>query len=70
MKYHNGSIPPTEPLLDWRPIAKFLGLHERAFWRHVHEDKIPFYKLNKRVLRFRLSEVESWLSRRKIISVK
>lgn len=51
----------TDQLTDWKPVADKLKLKQRAFWRAVHEDGLPYYKLNGRVLRFRWSEVERWL---------
>jgi excisionase family DNA binding protein len=50
-----------EPLVTWKLIANRLNLQERAFWRLVHEQGLPHYRLNGRVIRFRWSEVEQWL---------
>jgi len=51
--------------VDWKPIAKRLGLRERAFWRFVHEAGLPCYQLNARVIRFRWPDVEQWLCDRR-----
>ena len=63
-------MPPAPPqtedkLTDWKPIAQRLQLQERAFWKLVHEQGLPGYKLNARVWRFRMSEVHDWLINRK-----
>lgn len=52
-----------EPLVTWEPVAELVRLKERAFWDAVKELGIPHYKLNARVIRFRLSEVERWLEK-------
>jgi len=52
-----------EPLLPWKPIAERLQLQEGAFWRLVHDQGLPHYRLNSRVIRFRWSECEQWLER-------
>jgi len=54
-------VNQLDALVDWRPIAAWLGLRERAFWRFVHEAGLPHYRLNSRVIRFRRSECEQWL---------
>ena len=55
-----GTLDP-EALEPWQPIAKRLQLQERAFWRLVHEQGLPHYRLNGRVIRFRWTECEQWL---------
>ena len=57
-------VPPIntpEPLITWEPIAEALQMKERAFWKLVHEQGLPHYRLNGRVIRFRWSECERWL---------
>jgi len=51
----------TGTLEPWQPIAERLQLKERAFWKLVHEQGLPHYRLNGRVIRFRWSECEQWL---------
>lgn len=51
-----------DALVAWRPIAVHLGLRERAFWRLVREAGLPHFKINARVIRFRLADVEAWLT--------
>ena len=52
-----------ESLVTWKSVAERFQLQERAFWRLVHEQGLPHYRLNGRVIRFRLSECEQWLER-------
>jgi predicted DNA-binding transcriptional regulator AlpA len=51
----------TEPLVSWQPVAALFRLKQRAFWDAVKNLEIPHYRLNSRVIRFRISEVEKWL---------
>jgi excisionase family DNA binding protein len=62
---HQSAAPDIDPLLTWAPIAERLKLKERAFWHAVHNGGLPFCRINSRVLRFRWSEVEQWLSARR-----
>jgi len=39
-----------------------LEVRERAFWKLVHERGLPHFRLNARLIRFRVSDVQSWLS--------
>lgn len=57
---------PSDELVDWKPVAKRLGLKERAFWDALYKQGIPHYRINSRVLRFKMSEVEEWLESRRI----
>jgi predicted DNA-binding transcriptional regulator AlpA len=60
------NAPTADTLTDSQPIKALLGIKsERAFWRQVHDSGIPHYALNKRVIRFRVSEVEQWLTERR-----
>lgn len=51
----------AEETVTWQTVAKLLKIKERAFWKLVHEQGLPTFRLNARVFRFRLSAVESWL---------
>ena len=56
----------TTNLTDHRPVKALVGLtSDKAFWSLVHAHGLPCYKLNQRVIRFRMSEVEQWLAERK-----
>ena len=50
-----------EPFVDVKAVAEFLGSSERHVRELVYRRAIPFYKVG-RLLRFRLSEVEAWVS--------
>lgn len=60
----HAELNPTD-LVDWRPIAAKLKVKERAFWRIVHEGGLPVYRINSRVLRFKIADVDQWLSARR-----
>ena len=42
-------------------IAAYLGIAEKTVRKWVLNREIPFYKI-KKVIRFRLSEIEQWVS--------
>jgi len=48
--------------LTIKELAVYLKLAENTIRRWVRNGEIPHHKIN-RVIRFRLSEVESWLDR-------
>jgi excisionase family DNA binding protein len=52
-------------LVRWPAVAKRLEVGERALWRLVRDHALPVYRLNARVIRFRLSEIDSWLGARR-----
>lgn len=55
----------AESLVTWEPVAELLRLKERAFWETVKQFGVPHYRINSRVIRFRISEVEKWLEQRR-----
>lgn len=55
MKLANG-----EELVDSEPVKKMLKLQDRAF-RDLHKQGLPHYRINSRVYRYSLSEIEEWL---------
>ncbi len=66
MKSLDQSHVSPDGLVNWQPIAQRLNLKQRAFWDAVHREAIPHYRINARVIRFRVSEVEKWLRLRQI----
>ena len=60
------AVSHNEPLVDCQPIKELLTYSsDRAFWEFVKTQNVPRYVLNKRVIRFRVSEVEEWLAERR-----
>ena len=51
-----------------RTIAPMLGYRNAGgpFWRMVVRENVPRYAINRRVILFRIDEVESWLNARKL----
>ena len=49
-----------EPMLDWRPVAEMLKVKERALWNLVRTKGLPCYRIGKKIVRFKLSEVAKW----------
>jgi len=46
-------------------VAAALQLSEQTIYRYVANGEIPFHKLN-RVIRFKPSEIESWMESRRV----
>jgi PTS system nitrogen regulatory IIA component len=47
-------------LMTIRDVAEYLQLSEQTIQRYVQNKEIPFHKV-KKVIRFRLSEIERWI---------
>ena len=59
------TVPPEE-LITPEAVKQRLGIRsDRSFWAMLHRSNLPHYRLNARVIRFRLSEVEAWLERQR-----
>ena len=57
-----------EPLVTTKEVADFLGVSPRTVEAWVQARKIPHYKFGRPV-RFRLSEVEEWLKKQRVVPV-
>ncbi len=53
-----------DPLFDVKGLAEYLQVNTQWVYQKVHEKKIPFFKAGK-YPRFRKSEVDAWLVKRK-----
>ena len=49
-----------ERLLNINELAQMLGVEQSTIYAWTHQKTIPFIKIGK-LVRFRLSDVESWL---------
>lgn len=58
----NWQLGEAQETVGWQPVAKLLKIKERAFWRLVHEQGLPHFRLNARVFRFLISDVQNWLA--------
>ena len=54
-----------EKLLTIQQLSEYLQVSKSTLYEWTHTDFIPHYKLPKGV-RFRLSEINNWLSKRHI----
>jgi excisionase family DNA binding protein len=52
---------PPSPLLTTRQVASLLGLSPATVLRRWRAGELPGYRLASNVLRFRESEIETWL---------
>lgn len=50
-----------EQLLKPDIVAKTLGIEVNTLYQLVHERRIPYCKVGHKTLRFRGSEIETWL---------
>ena len=48
-------------LLDYKALAKLLGLPVGTIHAWVHNKKIPHYRLGPRLVRFDAEEIQGWL---------
>jgi hypothetical protein len=53
-----------EPLVGPKPVRERLSVGPSGFAAALRQG-LPHYKINQRVLRFRLSEVDAWLEERR-----
>jgi excisionase family DNA binding protein len=53
-----------EKLVGYKDVAEYMGVSYGYLRQLVSNDYIPYYKLGRSV-RFRLSEIDKWLSNRK-----
>ena len=53
-----------EKLVGYKDVADYMGVSYGYLRQLVSNDYIPYYKLGRSV-RFRLSEIDNWLSERK-----
>lgn len=53
-----------EPFLPPKVVRERLSVGQSGFAAALRQG-LPHYKINKRVLRFRMSEVEAWLAERR-----
>lgn len=47
----------ADKLITVKEVAEILGIHEREIWNLVERDKIPYYLVGGRFLRFKTHEV-------------
>jgi excisionase family DNA binding protein len=52
-----------ERLLNIKELSQLLSVKEGTIYAWVHQDLIPYYKLNK-LVRFRESEINEWLKKK------
>jgi excisionase family DNA binding protein len=66
--------PPSslDDLLTPEQVASPLGFDlsnptsRGIWWRSIRKWKIPFYRIGPRTIRFRKSEIDAWLSKRRV----
>jgi excisionase family DNA binding protein len=55
---------PDEPLMSVRQVAEFLQLNQTTIYAWAQQGQLPGYKLGRN-WRFRPSEIEAWLVKRR-----
>jgi excisionase family DNA binding protein len=60
----------SEALLTYEELRRLLHLPLGTLYALVHDQRIPHLRLGKRLVRFRVSDVERWLAERAVLPVK
>ena len=57
-------MPSTDhdPLLDISAVAAWTGLSKLSLYHFVSQRRIPFVRISARCIRFRRSDIETWLA--------
>ena len=58
-----------EKLIDVRQLAEILCVKPSTIYGWIHEDSIPYYKIN-RLVRFNLREIMEWLRQKNSRKIK
>ena len=58
---------PQKEILDISKAAEFLGLAKQTLYGYTSTNKIPFYKVNKK-LHFKRKELLEWMETGKVLS--
>ena len=53
----------NQNLMTVTELSQYLKLAPQTIYNMVSENRIPAYRINSRCLRFRLEEIEEWLSK-------
>ncbi len=61
---------PQPKLMTYAETADRLSVPVGTLYAWVHERKIPHIRLSARTVRFEASEIQAWLSRRRVSAVK
>ena len=61
--HSNLSVATEEPLDSRQQVAQRLGCHSRTIARAEKRGDLTAIKFNARLVRYRRSEVEAWISR-------
>jgi excisionase family DNA binding protein len=60
---HEGAdVEYREELLDINEVAALVGLSAGTLYHWVSEKRIPFVRFSNRCIRFRLSDIQQWIS--------
>jgi excisionase family DNA binding protein len=67
---HTGSmnvIPPYEPLLDVKAVARILGLHPGTVMRLARAGRFPAFRYSRH-WRFRKEDVSRWIEKQAFVA--
>jgi len=57
----------AEPLLNHNQAAAFLNILPRTLTLWRYERGLPFIRISKKVVRYRRSDINQWLDRRRTV---
>lgn len=55
------AAPCDEPLVGYEPAAAYLGVAVGTLYSWVSTKRIKFYRIGPRCIRFKISDLKSWL---------
>ncbi|MFT3912571.1 MAG: helix-turn-helix domain-containing protein [Anaeromyxobacteraceae bacterium] len=53
--------PPPKPLLTYMEVAEQYNLKRNTLYALVHQGRIPYVRIGKRLIRFSREDLENWI---------
>ena len=60
---HVPVAPEPEAMVGYAAAAEYLGVALGTLYAWTHYRRVPHYRIGKRCVRFRLSELAAWIER-------
>jgi excisionase family DNA binding protein len=59
-------IPPAKKLIDVPTLAKRKSIAPKTLYKWISLNKVPYYKLSPKCVRFDEAEIDEWLEARRV----